>query len=84
MPKTTRRRSFNRSLTIRRWSKGKYFQNLADPSSDEEHLEKNSTHDNGSVDFSNVSILNNISDLFTLCTENISNRFISVLIYILG
>ena len=46
MLKTTRRKNFNRSLAIRRWSKGKTFQNSVDSSSDEEQLEKDSIYDN--------------------------------------
>jgi hypothetical protein len=34
-----------------------------------------------SIDFSNDNILNDISDLFTFCKEQINSRFISVLLY---
>ena len=62
MPKGTRK-GFNRSLVIRRWPKEKDFQESVDLSNDEEHLEKSSIDDNGSINLSNVSTLNDINDL---------------------
>jgi len=53
-----------------------------EPSSqEEESVLSMLENDVDSINFSNKNILNDISDLFIFCNEQINSRFISVLIY---
>ena len=81
MPKVKPRRKHNRNLARRRWSQKSRSQESEKSSSEEENIVIKLDDDYGLIDFSNESILNDISDLFSFCKEQINTRFISVLIY---
>ncbi|CAF1667574.1 unnamed protein product, partial [Adineta ricciae] len=83
MPKFPKQRSFNRYLNLRRSIESISIENSSNLLDEEEDqiVPENSDPTNY-VDFSSASILNEITDLFTFCKEQINTRFISVLLYI--
>ncbi len=78
LPEFLRRRSYNRDLTERRYSRVSISQESL--SEEEESVLFMLEDDVDSIDFSNTNILNDISDLFTFYKEQINSRLISVLI----
>lgn len=83
MPKVNRQRSHSRHVNSRRSIESITSNETETFSSDEEEEEIliNPNADIDHIDFSNESVLNDISDLFSFCKEQINTRFISVLIY---
>jgi hypothetical protein len=81
MPKATRRRSCNRDLLRKRLSIESISTESEKSWNEEEEVVMTSDDDVHDINFSNESILNDINDLFSFCTEKINTRFISVLMY---
>ncbi|CAF3741136.1 unnamed protein product [Rotaria socialis] len=80
MSKVNRRRSHSRHAYSRRSIESITSNETETFSSEEE--EEILINPNADIDFSNESVLNDISDLFSFCKEQINTRFTSVLIYI--
>jgi hypothetical protein len=81
MPKVGRRRSHTRNMNSRRSIESIESNEPETSSSEEEEIMINSDDDIDHINFSNESVLNDISDLFSFCKEQINTRFISVLLY---
>jgi len=82
MPKATRRTSHTRDLARRRWSRESNSQESEKSASEEEeNVVIKPDEDFDLINFSNKSTLNDISDLFSFCKEQVNTRFISVLVY---
>jgi hypothetical protein len=75
MPKVTRRRSHNCDLVRRKWSRESMSQESAKSSIEEEVMIK-LDDDFDLINFSNESILNSITDLFSFCKDAMNTRFI--------
>ncbi len=73
MPKFPRLRSYNHDVAKRKCSKESSISQ--EPSSEEEESVLSMLEDDvDCIDFSNRNILNDISDLFIFCKEQIKNR----------
>lgn len=82
MAKVSRRRSHTREFLRKRWSiESISTESETSSSEEEEEVMIMSDEDVHYINFSTESILNDINDLFSFCTEQINTRFISVLMY---
>ncbi|CAM4799333.1 unnamed protein product [Rotaria magnacalcarata] len=81
MPKVNRRRSHSRHVNSRRSIDSIKSNDTETFSSEDETILFHPGGDIDDINFSNGFVLNDISDLFTFCEEQINTRFISVLIY---
>ncbi|CAF2953096.1 unnamed protein product [Rotaria sp. Silwood2] len=81
MPKVNRRRSHSRHVNSRRSIESIASNETETFSSEEEKIFINPDADIDHINFANEAVLNDISDLFSFCKEQINTRFISVLIY---
>ncbi|CAF4433734.1 unnamed protein product, partial [Rotaria magnacalcarata] len=81
MPKVIRQRSHLRHVNSRRSIESIKSNDTETFSSEDEKILFHPGGDIYDINFSNGSVLNDISDLFTFCKEQINTRFISVLIY---
>ncbi|CAM4845696.1 unnamed protein product [Rotaria magnacalcarata] len=81
MQKLGRKKSRTRQLNYGRSIKSIKSNDTETFSSEDEKILFHPDEDIDDINFSNGSVLNDISDLFTFCKEQINTRFISVLIY---
>ncbi|CAF3059134.1 unnamed protein product [Rotaria sp. Silwood2] len=81
MPKVGRRRSHTRNMNSIRSIESIESNEPKTSSGEEEEIVINSDDDIDRIHFSNESVLNDISDLFSFCKEQINARFVSMLLY---
>ncbi|CAM4968055.1 unnamed protein product [Rotaria socialis] len=81
MPKLARQKSHARQLNYRRSIESIKSNDTETFSSEDEKILFHPGGDIDDINFSNGSVLNDISDILTFCKEQINPRFISVLLY---